>query len=387
MNDRAQTKKINYIDHYDALESAAEALREAEAVGVDLEADSMFHFTEKVCLLQMASPTDCYIVDPLSLPDLVPLAPVFADPEITKIFHGADYDIRSLYRDFGITVNNLFDTEQACRFLGYSATSLDAALSKHFGITLDKKYQKKDWSVRPLPEEMINYAANDVLYLIRLHKVLRDRLIRKNRLEWAMEACREMAGVRPEVPDNDRPLFVRCKGAGGLEPRSLAVLESLLQYRREVARTKDRPPFKVMRDADLMTLAVKKPRTLISLKRTKALSPRQIQMYGEKLVECINSALEIPAESLPEYPKNRKPRMPESAMRRLKTLKEWRTASAEALEIDPALLLNKNALHSLARKNPDHMAALNDIEGLKDWQKDLFGSEILKTLQHGKPKK
>lgn len=382
MKDIGQTNDIiYYIDHHEALSAAASEMGQAGAIGVDLEADSMFHFTEKVCLIQMASPTACYIIDPLPLPDLAPLAPIFADPAITKIFHGADYDIRSLYRDFGITVNNLFDTEQACRFLGYAATGLEAVLSRHFDITLDKKYQKKDWSVRPLPDEMIAYAANDVLHLIRLHELLEKRLIRKNRLEWALEACREMAGVRPETPDNDQPLFVRCKGAGRLDPGSLAVLESLLCLRRELARTKDRPPFKIMRDSDLMILAVKKPRTISGLKRLRTLSPRQIQMYGEKLVACVNSALDTPPESLPRYPKNRSPRMSATATRRLKTLKEWRTASAATLEIDPALILNKGALHALARKNPKHIDALNDIEELKDWQRESFGTEIINALQ------
>ena len=376
-----QINGIAYIDNAFALARVATELGRQTAIGVDLEADSMFHFTEKVCLLQIASPDAGYIIDPLRLDDLSPLAPIFADPAVIKIFHGADYDIRSLYRDFGITVSNLFDTEQACRFLGYAATGLEAVLLRHFNITLNKKYQKKDWSVRPLPDEMIEYAANDVLHLVRLHDILKQQLIEKKRLDWAMETCGELAGVRAESPDSGQPLFVRFKGAGRLAPESLAVLESLLRFRREVARAKDRPPFKVMRESEIMALAVKKPRTLSALNRIKALSPRQVQMYGEKLVACVNSALDIPPESLPKYPRNRTPRMPAAVLRRLKALKEWRTDSAAALEIDPALLLNKVAMQALARENPKQKAALNDIEGLKDWQRDAFGAEIINALK------
>jgi ribonuclease D len=147
--------QVNYqfIDTLTGLEDFAKSLEEVRSVAVDLEADSMYHFQEKVCLLQMASGTASVVIDPIQIKDMSSLKPLFFNRKIKKVFHGADYDVRSLYRDFDIQINNLFDTQAASMFLGYKETGLNAVLKKKFGISLNKKYQKKDWSVRPLPEK------------------------------------------------------------------------------------------------------------------------------------------------------------------------------------------------------------------------------------------
>ncbi len=139
------------IDTVAGLEKAVRTLEKGKAVAVDMEADSMYHFKEKVCLIQMATKKSSILIDPLHVKDLSSLKPLFSDPDIKKIFHGADYDVRSLFRDFTIEINNLFDTELACRFLGNEGTGLEAVLKKYLDISLNKKYQKKDWSQRPLP--------------------------------------------------------------------------------------------------------------------------------------------------------------------------------------------------------------------------------------------
>ena len=140
------------IDKTIDLEKMARSLEKETSVAVDLEADSMYHYQEKVCLVQIATEKISVVIDPLAIKDLSPLKPFFSNPDIQKIFHGADYDIRSLYRDFDIKINNLFDTELACRFLGIKETGLQAVLKMFFNVNVDKKYQKKDWSKRPLPE-------------------------------------------------------------------------------------------------------------------------------------------------------------------------------------------------------------------------------------------
>jgi ribonuclease D len=146
------------------LEHLLSALQDQCFIGVDMEADSMYHFKEKVCLIQMAAENLNVIIDPLQIPDLSALRPLFNNCKIQKVFHGADYDIRSLYRDFKIDVNGLFDTQLACRFLGMAETSLEAVIKRWFHVNLKKKYRRKDWSKRPLPDEMIAYAAEDARY-------------------------------------------------------------------------------------------------------------------------------------------------------------------------------------------------------------------------------
>ncbi|MFZ0132951.1 MAG: HRDC domain-containing protein [Desulfobacterales bacterium] len=354
--------------------------RNAPAVAVDLEADSMYHFQEKVCLIQMATPRWNAVIDTLRVRDLELLRPLFADPAVAKIFHGADYDVRSLYRDFGIEIANLFDTQIACTFLGMKATGLEAVLQARFGVTLDKKYQRKDWSRRPLPEEMIAYAAEDVRYLLPLAEMLTGELIQKGRLDWVREECGLLSQVRSSH-NNHEPLFLQFKGAGRLSPRSLAVLEALLQFRRGVAEKKDRPLFKIFSNASLLQLALEKPATINWLSESGVLSGKQLNMYGDDLVEAIHSARLIPAADLPVYPRQKSRAMHPAIPDRLKALKSWRDKKARALDIEPAALLNKSAMTALATANPKEPPSLNGIAELKGWQKNEFGEEMVGVLR------
>ncbi|MCF8095601.1 MAG: HRDC domain-containing protein, partial [Desulfobacteraceae bacterium] len=355
----------------------AEKLRCEPAVAVDLEADSMHHFEEKVCLLQLGTQKTCHIVDPLALGDIYALRPLFEDPGTVKILHGADYDVRCLYRDFHITVENLFDTELAARFLGYGATSLEAVLARHFNVTLDKKFQKKDWSVRPLPEEMIAYAADDVRHLVKLYEEIKAALKEKGRIKWLYQHCKDIAAVRPEPETHQGPFFIKIKGAGRLDPKSLAVLEAMLAFRRRTAQKKDRPPFKILGNKTLLALAQKKPKNEKELQKTGLLTRRQMQMYGEALLRQINSALSIPADQRPRYPREKSEPVPAAITRRIKKLKKWRQEKADILEIDPSLILNKNALRQVAEKQPVTRDQLDEIKELKPWQKDVFGKELI----------
>ncbi len=367
-----------YISTRGQLGELAESLIHEPAVAVDLEADSMHHFEEKVCLLQLGTRRKCHIVDPLAIGDLSLLQPLFANPDIVKILHGADYDVRCLYRDFDLTIENLFDTELAARFLGYTSTSLEALLARHFNVALDKKFQKKDWSVRPLPEEMIAYAADDVRYLVMLYEEIRAALEKKGRIRWVDQHCRDIAAVRPEPAARQEPLFLKVKGAGRLDPKSLAVLEFMLSFRRRIAQKKDRPPFKIIGNKTLLALAQKKPGTEKALKKTGLLTGRQIQMYGEELLKGINSALALPAEQRPRYPRGKSEPMNAAVTRRLKKIKKWRQKKADELEIEASLVLNKNALRQIAEKQPESLEKLDEIEDLKAWQKETFGRDLIR---------
>ena len=290
------------VDTAAGLEKAVSALEQEKVIAVDMEADSMYHFKEKVCLIQLATEKTSVVVDPLQIKNFAPLSPLFSNPDIKKIFHGADYDVRSLYRDFKIKISNLFDTELACRFLGIKETGLKAVLRMFFEINIDKKYQKKDWSKRPLPEEMIEYASKDVIYLLPLAKILIQKLEEIDRLSWVLEECRNLSKVRPILP-NEEPLFLKFKGAGRLKSRSLAVLEALLQYRKSVAEKKDKPLFKIIGNDSILKIATARPVTLRRLRGVNALSGRQISMYGKDLIKVVAGALKTTERELPVYPR------------------------------------------------------------------------------------
>lgn len=374
------------IDSEAALASFVDRLNGEKRIAVDLEADSMYHFREKVCLVQMGIESEKVVIDPLEVPDLSALRPVFADPRVQKVLHGADYDIRSLYRDFRIEVENLFDTQIACRFLGMKETGLEPVLHNLFGVALDKRFQKKDWSKRPLPQEMIDYAAMDVTHLIPLARRLEADLRELGRLEWVREECRLLKEVRYPDP-NGEPLFLRFKGAGRLRPRSLAILEGLLRLRVAEAERKDRPPFKVFSNKAILEIAKARPQSVKRLSMLDVLSEKQIRMYGEEMVGAVRQGLEIDEADLPVYPRKRAPTVHPKVPERVRALRLWRDEQAESLALDPALVLSKALISAIAARNPKTAAELAEVEDIRNWQIETFGEAIIDVLEKTDAKK
>ncbi len=374
---------FRFIESVKDLEEVSRPFADARNIAVDLEADSMFHFREKVCLIQMASETRTIVIDPLKIPDMSCLAPVFANPKIRKIFHGSDYDVRSLNRDYGYEIHNLFDTELASRFLGVTETGLGSVLENRFNVRLDKSFQKKDWSQRPLSPEMIEYGARDVIHLLSLAEILDSELKEKRREEWVREECELLSRVRCPG-SNGEPLFLRIKGAGRLDRRSLEALERLLAYRMKIAEKKDKPLFKVLSNAVLIDMARLRPRTLDELRHTRILSDRQADSFGDDLLSEIRKACETPDSQLPVYPRQKKTAIRPDVPKRIDRLKAWRDALAMELCIDPPILFNKALLTEIAMRNPKSMEELEQVPGLKNWQKREFGEQIVNLLSRGK---
>jgi ribonuclease D len=380
-NSSASTAQdYRYIDTREDLETFARQARRAEIIALDIEGDSMFHYQEKVCLVQMAANGQTVVIDPLTVKDLSAIKPILENDDIPKVIHGADYDVRSIHRDFGIAIANLFDTQLASMYLGWTETSLEAVVARHFGVELDKKYQKKNWSRRPLPKEMVTYAASDVAYLIPLARHLTRELDGMGRLPWVAEECRLLCGVR-HAKNNDGPMFMKFKGAGRLEPRQLAVLEALLQTRNAIARQKDRPLFKVIGNAALKKIALAMPTSLKQLKAGGALSDKQYDMYGQAVMEAVRNARQMPKDQWPIYPRHRSPRVPRKVPARVKALRAWRDAKAEELDLNEALLFNRALIKAIAIDNPATKASLAKVEGIHQWQVDAFGDEILAVLK------
>ncbi len=280
----------------------ANELKKEREIGVDLESNSMFRYQERVCLVQISTQRQNFIVDPLALDNLSPLASVFSNPNLRKVFHGADYDIRSLYRDFGIEVYTLFDTHIAAKALGIPKTGLAALLKERLGVTVNKKYQKRDWSRRPLSPGMLAYAVQDTCHLLSLSRILEDELREKGRLWSFKQECERQTLVRPAPPDTN-PLFMKFKGARKLNSRSLAVLDSILSLRDDTARRKDRPPFKIIGNEQIMEIAKRKPTTKEDLGQIQGVSARQVKNLGPSILNKVKESLMLPEGQLPSFPK------------------------------------------------------------------------------------
>ena len=369
-------KDILMITTTQGLQELADRLQGERLLACDLEADSLHRYQEKVCLLQFSTPDFSALVDPLAVPDLSPLAPVMADPAIRKLLHGADYDVRSLHRDFGIVIKNLFDTMIACQFLGEKDLGLAAALRKRFGVELDKQFQKADWGRRPLSPEMRDYAAKDTCYLIDFAQQLADELRARGRLAWVEEECSFLEQVRVSVREKG-PFFLRFKGASRFSPRALAVLEELLCFRDEQARRMDRPPFKVIGNEALTDLAVKHPQKIADFVGIKGLTENIVQRQGNGLLRAIVKGCSIPEAELPLYPLPLRPERDPRKDERLKRLKRWREKRSCELVLDPGILANNALLEALAEL-PDGAA----VDGVipRNWQRELFADEVARQL-------
>jgi ribonuclease D len=375
-----QTQPYDFIETKRELSALAASLQKESALAVDLEADSLFHYQEKVCLIQVATASNRNIlIDPLSVKDLSPLRPVFLNSSIRKVFHGADYDIRSLFRDFGFEVSGLFDTQIAARFLGYKETGLAKLLEIHFKVVIEKKFQKKDWSRRPLPSTMLAYAVNDVSYLLSLSDVLEEDLRTVGRLSFVEEECMIQSKVRP-APPHKLPFYVNFRGARKLGSRELAVLEGILVLRDRLARRWDLPPFKIMGTATVLEIAMRKPKTEKALSEISGMSKKQVGRLGRSILVAVERALKMKSEELPSFPpKQRKNNQP-GVTQRVKTAKAWREKKAAKLALDPSLILTNTQIRALAMAYPKSKRDLHKIDDIRQWQIEAFGEEICALL-------
>ena len=372
-----------FIESETELQRVCEDLLREKIIGVDLEADSMHCFKEKICLIQIATEKQAFLIDPFEINAAPFFIRVLEHSDVMTVFHGADFDIRTLDREYQARVKNLFDTEIACRFLGVRERGLGALLKKHFNVDANKKFQKEDWSKRPLSPEMIEYSVGDVTHLIELQDILMRQLMEKGRLTWAEEEFEIQAGVRYEG-NHSLPLFIKFKGAGKMDNRTLAVLENLLQMRLSIAEKKDLPLFKVISNDSLMTMAHEKPVTVDRMLQIRALSPKQASMYGSFCVDAIVRALNLAHKDLPSYPKMRRPKRDERAEQRIDRLKKMREKLSLSMDMEPGLLLNNAAIEGIAVKNPATSEELLKIDTIRRWQVEAMGEDILSTLKYSR---
>jgi len=362
----------------DAVVALAKDLETCAVFAVDLEADSMHSYQEKVCLLQFTYHDTTVLLDPLAAGDLAPLKPVLADSSIRKIFHAADYDIRCLARDFDIEIRGLFDTMIASQFLGEEKVGLADVLGKYFDVTLDKRFQRADWSKRPLSPEMCHYAAEDTRHLEKLVAILEPALKEKDRLWWVEEEFRLLEQAKFRV--HDGPAFLRIKGAGTMPPRALAILECLLEWREKEAQRRDCPAYKVVGNKPLLSAARHMPTTMEALKDLEEFPARLADRYGRAVLKQIETGQAVDKDQLPHFPRRERRVRDVAAEERFNRLKSWRTDKAKQLEMDPGIVINNALLEAVARSQPRNVQDLMAIDGMKEWQRKVLGPELIARL-------
>ena len=366
----APEREVLWLDTTPALVPALAAVGSGP-LAVDTEADSFHHYREKVCLIQLSFGTTDALIDPLAGLDLAPVRSVLGEPSIRKVFHGGDYDVRLLLRDAGIEVRGLFDTMVAARLAGETAFGLATLLEKHFGVVLDKRWQRADWSERPLPEPMVRYAALDTRHLIELAARLETRLGELGRLAWAEEEFRRIELARFSDAPPPEP-WRRFRELATLAPRQLAVLRELARWREAEAERRDVPPFRVLRDENLLATARFSPRAVDELSRGRVVP--ESWAAGERareLVAAVERGLTSDPASWPRLdPQDGRRRRPPRDDR-LRCLCRARDRLAVGLGLDPALVAPRATLERVLEAL-DAGRALSEIEELRDWQRALL---------------
>jgi ribonuclease D len=366
-----------FVDEEAALDALITGLDTAPEgdVSFDTEADSFHHYFEKVCLLQLAAGGGLFLVDPLAGVPVAPLLDHLASRRL--LMHGADYDLRLLYRDYGFRAAALFDTMIAAQLLGEKEIGLMALLATRLGVVLDKAHQRADWSVRPLPPEMVAYAAADVAHLPALVASLAADLAAKGRLAWHEEECARLAGAsfpreRASDPANDW----RLKGTNALSAKERAFVRALWEVREARSRALDLPPFRVMTNERLLHAA-----KLAAAGQTDfvRLFPGPRSLPGALATEvrrALDAAHRLPPAAWPGPKRGEVVEADPALERAVEKLKKERDRKAAALGLDPGVLASRAVLTAAARAllserpaSPERLAATS---GISRWRAELL---------------
>ena len=370
-------------------EIAAKLGRETE-LALDTESNSLYVYRERVCLIQMGTREETFLLDPLAVDDLSSLGRLLADPSLVKVLHGSDYDLRSLNRDYGFRIQGLFDTEIAARFLGSTSPNLASVLQESLGISIPKsrKMQTSNWGSRPLSSLAIEYAANDVSHLVAMAANLREKLLRAGRLRWAGEECQRLQQTKYSPPQPPEVTFLRVKGSARFTPRELAIMKELFLAREEAAARLDCPPFKVLSNDVLVRIVQScsnSSAAVLEGEGIAGLSPLVVRRWGALIRAAIARGQQGPEYHRAPLERGERSWSPESRGR-LQRLKQWRAARGAALGLDPALLwpaasLERWALHraldgSFQTGGREDRRSPVDEPEVRDWQRREFQAEL-----------
>lgn len=367
---------VEIVSQYAQLDAVARTMAREPAIALDTESNSFHHYPEQLCLIQIATRRQVYVIDTIAVKELAPLEDVLANDSIKKVVHGADYDIRSLDRHCGFRIRNLYDTNVAARFAGLARVNLAALIEDLLGVAIlkSKRLQRANWGRRPLPAEALDYAAADVRYLLALGETLDQRLQTLERMGWVAEECARLEEVRYTAPDLETA-YLSVKGATNLDGRGLAILRSLFLFREREARRQQRPPFFVVPDAALVSVAAS-PQT--DLSQVPGIGQAGLQRFGRGLQQALRDGLAAPPvrKSSPDNTE----RVGPAQLERLGRLKAWRASLGASLSLDPSLLWPMASLERLA-KAPDTFVRELASERIRRWQSDSFASSLRAYLQ------
>jgi ribonuclease D len=361
-------------------ELAAQA-RAAGRLGIDTEFMGEGRYRALLCLVQVAVETPgglrVEVLDPLTHQyDPAPLAAMLADPDVQVVVHAGRQDVALLRREWSTPVTAIFDTQVAAGFAGLRAQlGYEALLHEMVGVRLRKSASFTRWDTRPLSEEQVGYAREDVLHLLELTDALQDTLRDRGRLGWALEECRALEDASDErEPD---AIFNRLPRINSLEPSQRAVAYELVQWRERTARDADRPVPGVLADAALVEVAKRRPGSLERLAQIRGLNESTLRRRGRAILEVVERGRArepIPVDGARPAPTDAGDApliaLGEAFVRARATENEL------AYELIAARADLQRIVTALRVGNGDA-----DVRTLRGWRREVVGAELLEVLR------
>lgn len=372
---------MRWIDTAPALGELVSSLSDVETVAIDTEADSLHSYFDKVCLVQISATGEDTIVDPLARVDFQQMRTILEDPAKRKVLHGADYDLRILDRDFGLRIVNLFDTMVAAQLLGLESFGLAALLKRYFGVDLDKKHQRADWSMRPLTEDMLRYAATDTHYLIELSEKLQKELEEKDRWSWAQEEFARLEEIRWREPEPVVEGFRKLKKIGRLSRRSLAILDRLWNWRDAQARAADKPPFRILQNETMIAISELMPSSASELASIRGFTPWHQRRSARAILAIVDEVRSLTEDQLPEPVEAKAWNRDRDLERAVETLRSIRDEVARDLHIETSVLAPRHVLTAAAQLRPRSPEELEAVPAMRRWQRELLGERFVAALR------
>lgn len=366
---------VQIITSSDEMPDLCTSLMSERYIALDTESNSRHAYPERVCLIQIATSTNIYIIDTIAVKDINVLGSVLSDNTVVKVIQGAEYDLRCLNRDWGFTIKNIFDTALAAQFIGLEQVGLSALIETLLGksIPKDPRMQKSDWSLRPLTLKALEYAAQDVVFLIDVAKRLIDRLTILSRRSWVSEEMERMERIRHVAVDPDTS-FLSLKGSKSLAGQEKAILKRLFAAREFEAIRRNLPPYYVLSHEKLVYMALN-PTDLLDDSFSTANSK------GARFHNMLREAILMGQQDPPiiKLRQSYRPLPDQFEAERLRSLKKWRTGIGDKLSIDPYLVWPRVSLERLA-KSPVNLDVELETFEIRKWQKEQSAASLRKFL-------
>ena len=356
-------------------------LRNEKLIAVDTEFHRETTYYPKLALVQIATESVVACIDPLAFNAKPALQKILLDENITKIFHSCSQDMEVLYYYLDSSPVTIYDTQIACALLSeHQQISYAALVENELDIQLDKSQTRTNWLQRPLTEKQIQYAGDDVIYLYQLHQILDEKLHNKRRLSWFEEECENLLNDENSFQVASDQLWKRVKGASKLNRSKLAIVQSIAEWREQLAQQKDKIRRKIFADDIIIQLALNPPEDLSKLDQYIGRNHLIDNHEKQPLFDAIQTALQSPAD---EWPDNRFNTLDNQQKQLLKTLQLMVNKKADELGISSSTLYPRKALEKLilACDEPG-LLYLSNTNNTQNWRHQCIGQQLIETIKN-----